>query len=336
MKKKITMSDIARAAGTSTVTVSRALSGKEGVGPDLRKKILQAAADVGYQPKTSAAAGGTTVGILLSCRFIGKGQSFYWNLYERVLDSLSEYDSFGILEPIKLADEDAVNLPRLVSSGRVQALLLIGQLKRPYLQALRAEGLQMVQLDAYFAGTGLDAVISDGYHGMYAMTDYVLRRGHRRIAYVGLLGATSSITDRYFGYCRALQEWGIPLRQDWIIPDRKEYEKFLIPLPEEMPTAFVCNCDATAYHLIQRLGERGLRVPEDISVVGFDGYAPFPISSMLTTYAVDMDGMAQAGTAQLMARLSAPGQPPELRIIPGRLTERRSVQTIRDTGVPDS
>lgn len=330
MEAKVTMADIGKALGVSTVTVSRALAGKDGVGEAMRESILQKAAELGYQSKLSQPVqpGGETVGILISVRFIGWGHSFYWDMYERVLELLSEHDRFGILEPVKLADESAGNLPRLVRANRVQALLLIGQFEPAYQQALCTTGLPMVQLDAYFAGTVLDTVISDNYYGMYAMTDHLLQRGHRRIGYVGSVGTTSSITDRYFGYCRALREWGIPLREDWVLPDRKEGEKVLISLPEEMPTAFVCSSDWVASRLIERLRESGLRVPEDVSIVGFDGFSMVPISPALTTYAVDMARMARAALELLQERIAHPDRRPELRIIPGYLREGDSVKTI--------
>ena len=330
MGSKVTMAEIAQALGVSTVTVSRALSGKDGVGEAMRDSILRAAADMGYQSKLPAKTklGGETVGILISSRFIGKGPAFYWDLYERVLDRLSEYDAFGILEPVKEEEENRDELPRLVRNSRVRALLLIGQLERHYQQALVSTGLPMVQLDEYSAGSGLDAVISDGYYGMYTMTDYLLQHGHRRIAYVGLVGATSSITDRYFGYCRALQEWNIPLHPDLIIPDRKDGVAFDLPLPREMPTAFACSSDWVAQRLMQRLSEHGIRTPEDVSVVGFDGFAPLPLSPEITTYAVDMDGMASASVAQLMERLTDPGRARNLRIIPGHFQEGASVRTL--------
>jgi len=324
------MADIGKALGVSAVTVSRALAGKDGVSGAMRESILKKAAELGYQLKPSQLVhpDGETVGILISARFIGRGHSFYWDMYERVLEILNEHDMFGIMEPVKLADESAVNLPRLARTGRVQGILLIGQFEPTYQQALFMTGLPMVQLDAYFANTQLDAVISDSYYGMYTMTDYLLRRGHRRIAYVGLVGATSSITDRYFGYCRALQEWGISVREDWVLPDRKEHERFLIPLPEDMPTAFVCNSDWVASKLLERLWERGLQVPEDISIVGFDGFSPSHLSPALTTYAVDMDKIARAGLELLQERVAEPDRKPELRIIPGHLLEGESVKTI--------
>lgn len=324
------MSEIGRALGVSTVTVSRAIAGKEGVGEAMREKILKTAAELGYQFKPAAGSGpeGGTVGILISCRFIGKGHTFYWTLYERVLNCLGESNIFGILEPVGTEDEAQAVLPRIVRNGRVQALLLIGQLAPRYLQTLTVTGLPMVQLDTWTADGQLDSVISDSYHGMYRMTDYLLRRGHREIGYVGLVGATSSITDRYFGCCRALTEWGLTMRPDWVIPDRKENERVTIPLPDELPTAFACNCDETAFHLIQQLEKRGCRVPDDISIVGFDNFSLYPIVPELTTYAVDMDAMVRASVSQLLARMEGSTVPPELRIVQGRLIEGESVKTL--------
>ena len=337
MSSKVTMSDIAQALDVSAVTVSRALAGKDGVGGAMREKILQKAAELGYQVKQSGSGllGGQTIGILISCRFIGVGQSFYWNLYEQVLESLGENEAFGIMEAVKEEDEARCELPRLVRTGRVQALMVVGHMHPSYLRMLTSTGLPAVQLDEYAAAAKLDTVISDGYYGMYTMTDYLFRRGHRKIAYVGQVGATSSITDRYFGYCRALRDRNIPVREDWVIPDRADHDRLDVTLPEELPTAFACNCDMIAYRLMQRLGERGVKVPEDVSVVGFDGFAPTPSVPEVTTYAVDMAGMARASVAQLAERIANPGRPPELRIVPGHLREADSVNMLL-SGNPES
>lgn len=331
MAKKVTMSDIAGQLGVSTVTVSKALGGKEGVGEALRNKILTLADKMGYQGKAAAedATGGMTVGVLISERFLGKHDTFYWSMYERILDKLVSENLFGMVEPVSSEDEAGVVLPRLVQSGRVQALVVIGHLALPYLEALRALDIPVVQVDDYNPRAGLDTVISDGYYGMYVTTDYLIRHGHREIAYLGRVGATSSITDRYFGYCRALQENGIPLRDDWVISDRNDRGEWAFTLPGEMPTAFACNCDAVAYHLVRILEEKGLRVPEDISVVCFDNYLFSELSSpKITAYGVDVGGMAQTCVEQLRRRWADPGADRVIQVITGSLQEKESVKTI--------
>lgn len=328
MNKKVRLADIAEAIGVSTVTVSKALSGKEGVSETVREKIQQIAQEMGYQPKSSASRGmdDDLIGILVYEHFLNVSHSFYWHLYERVLEHLRVHNMFGILEIIRADDARALHPPLLLQNDRVQALILLGDMNPAYLRMIQQKTLPVVQLDSYDIRLGWDAVISDGYYGMYTMTDYLIQRGHREIAYLGLVGETHSITDRYFGYNRALQENAIPLHPEWVLADRDEQGQTCITLPPQMPTAFVCNCDVTAYHLIALLHEQGLRVPEDVSVVGFDNFCfpNFP-DFQITTYAVDMDGMAQACVNQLIYRLTAPQERRQLQIVSGYLVERASV-----------
>ena len=103
-------------------------------------------------------------------------------------------------------------------------------------------------------------------------------------------------------------EEGISPKNEWRIPDRSE-EGIAIPLllPEKLPTAFVCNCDATAFKLVQTLKERGIRVPEDISVTGFDDsiYAQL-CSPPLTTVAVDTDAIARLAAKRMIKHMNEP------------------------------
>ena len=331
MEKKVRMADIAKRLGVSTVTVSKALAGKDGVSEPVRMKIKETASEMGYQGKPAAhePSTGETVGVLIHERFLSKDQSFYLSLYERVVASLARYDMYGLLESVLWEDEESLIQPRLVQSGRVQSLIIVGTMSAGYLDFIRRLGLPVVQLDAYDAHGTLDTVISDGYYGMYRMTNYLIQQGHRDIAYLGRVGATSSITDRYFGYCRALQENGIPVRQEWSISDRDEHGYFEMKLPVEMPTAFACNCDAAAYHLSRLLTSRGYRIPGDISIVSFDDDIFSNLAEpRITTYAVDMDGMARASVEQLRARALDPGRELEFKVITGFLREKESVRSL--------
>lgn len=328
MDKKVRMADIAQRLGVSTVTVSKALAGKDGVSEAVRLKIRQTASEMGYQTRTPdrESLEGQTVGVLIHERFLSKGQSFYLSLYERVVASLSRCNMYGLLESVAWGDEESRAVPRLVQNDRVQSLIVVGSMASEYLTAVQGLGLPVVQLDAYDAHAGLDTVISDGYYGMYRMTNYLIRRGHRNIAYLGRVGAASSITDRYFGYCRALQENGIPVRDDWRLTDRDDHGQFQLELPEEMPTAFACNCDAAAYHLSRLLEDRGVKVPEDVSIVSFDDDMYSNLASpRITTYGVNMDGMAEACVEQLRDRYMNPDKELEFKVITGYLREKDSV-----------
>lgn len=93
-----------------------------------------------------------------------------------------------------------------------------------------------------------------------------------KLAFVGSIHAISSILDRYCGFSRSLIEHGLELPKEWLIEDRDEKGEVQFDLPEQLPQAFVCNCDFATGRVIEKLEEKGLHVPEDVSVVGFDNY----------------------------------------------------------------
>ena len=180
----------------------------------------------------------------------------------------------------------------------------------------------------------VDSVISASFNGMYRMTDYLIKNGHTRIAFVGSLMFTESITDRYFGYCKALMESGIEVRQDWIIKDRDYNDGIIgldykLQLPREMPTAFVCNNDVTAYSLIRQLEEHGYHVPEDISVVGYDDYLYAEYGdSRITTYLVDMGEMSRIALSCIIKRIENIAMNASVHIVNGRIIERTTVRKL--------
>lgn len=97
-----------------------------------------------------------------------------------------------------------------------------------------------------------DSVSMDNISAEYKMTEYLIELGHKKIAYVGSINATTSIMDRYLGYRRALHHYNILYREDYLIEDRGEDRLFKeLALPEDMPTAFVCNNDEIACILIE-------------------------------------------------------------------------------------
>lgn len=332
MPKTVRMADIAARMGVSTVTVSKALSGKDGVSDEIREKIKAMADKMGYHYGVSIkrrAKDTGNIGILIPSNFVEKTNSFYWDMYEHVVSRLSANGYFGILEMVRLEDERQAAKPRVLQDGKIDGIILIGQAEAPYLKMLRDAGLPTMFLDFYDASSGENCVISDGYYGMYTLTSYLISMGHRDIDFVGSIRSTSSISDRYFGYCRAMMEHGLRVAEDRVIPDRDEDGMLSIHLPEKLPTAYVCNCDMVASNVISQLKDRSIRVPEDVSIVGFDDFIfPSLMHMEITTYAVDMDGMARACVDRLLRKIHNPSYVPNLKIVSGRLVLRSSVKRI--------
>lgn len=315
--KNVTMRDIAGRIGVSVVSVSKALSGDSGVSQELREKIVRLATEMGYvNPNTrrAPAAKSLDIGVLVPMRFF-KPDSYYAMLAPMLVQELTNAGHFCLLETLDEAAEEALELPNLIRRRHVDGLILLGEPTNAYLQAIITQPTPLIFLDFYDDRGSAPAVVGDNTYGAYRLTNHLIKNGHRDIAYVGRTSFTSSVMDRFLGYYRAMLAAGLPVRPQWILDDRDEHGDVRAPqLPQEMPTAFVCNCDLTAHRLMEALLARGYRIPEDVSVVGFDDYPATPSAlPALSSFRLDYEAMLRSAV-QLISDCCA-----NQNAMPGRL-----------------
>ncbi len=326
MGKAVRMADIAKELNISVVSVSKALAGKSGVSEEMRAKVVALAREMGYEGSRSSDPGGTgNIGVLVSDRFFDEN-TFYTSLYRSLVLSSGGEGLTCMMEIVSREAERNAALPALITGRKVDGLILMGNLESAYLQAVVTSGFPCVLLDFHALNGALDCVISDNLEGGCALTEHLLAQGRREIGFVGSIRATSSIMDRYLGYQRALRLAGVVPREDWLLEDRDQEGRFIpLRLPQELPEAFLCSCDEVAFNLIEALRQRGLRVPEDAAVCGYDDFRYATLSQpQLTTYRVDVEQMARTAVACLTARVRQEDAGPVCYTIPGRLVVRES------------
>lgn len=331
MKNGVKMSDIAKVLGVSKVTVSNALAGRTGVSRELREKIKKTAAEMGYSVKQVVEDHGYSIGVIVSGRYVEKGESYYWEIYWELASFLKHKGAAVVFEMIKVEDEKQENMPLSLRNGKCDAVIIIGNLGNSYLELIKKNfSVPIILLDYYNDSLMMDAVISNGYYGMYRMTEYLIQKGHVDIGYVGSIYASPSIMDRYHGYCKALQENRIPIRAEWILEDRdlETGNIMLDELPKQMPSAFVCNCDFIANELVKKLFESGYHIPDDISVVGFDNYAKNDYYNIgITSYDINIRCMVEKAVERVFQRLDGKvGEEDALQVILGKIVEKESVK----------
>lgn len=343
MAKAVKMADIAKVIGVSTVTVSKALSDQRGVSEELRARIKKKAEEMGYKTASvryrerAAANRSLSIGVIVSNRFLAKYESFYWNLYQEVATAAVQRGCFTILEVLQAEDERKLSMPKLLQEKKAEGLIIIGSLEKAYLAELTEQvEIPFILLDFADRGGAYDAVISNSYFGMYQMTNYLFDMGHREIGFLGNVLATDSITDRYFGYAKSLLEHGLEVRKDWLVDDRdpetgRSDGGFVCRLPKQMPTAFVCNNDVAAAMLVNQMEKAGYRVPEDVSVVGYDNYQPPGLCNVrITTYEVDMTEMARQAIANMIHKILGEPYKQGVTIVNGRILYKESVKARHD------
>lgn len=337
MSKAVRLSDIGERLGVSAVTVSKALSGQKGVSEELRQRIIELADELGYTrtrgvPEEKKSY---TLGLIVAERYLKEGQSFYWNLYQEVLQKAISRNCFMILEVITYEVEKELELPKVISEKKTDGIIIMGTFKAEYNCYLANQiKIPLLCLDTLGIMDTCDAVVSNNMMGGYRMTNYLFEMGHSRIGFVGTRLATDSIDNRYLGYIKSLMAHGVKPKEEWIIEDRdREFgridqgRKFC--LPEEIPTAFFCNCDVAAEILIHKLNAAGYTVPGDVSVAGFDNYViSQSVKPGITTYEIHVKEMAERAVHILLHKLRNTKYSTGVFMFPGTFIERDSVKRI--------
>ncbi len=335
IKKNVTMSDIAKVMNVSTVTVSKALGDRDGVSLDLRERIKQKATEMGYRMHTGThgAKDGLNynIGIVVARHFISDASAFYWIMYRYIVEMLQKQNYYGMLEVVDDVLDGRGEIPNSVLDKKVDGLIVLGQFSDEYINRLTSYYIPTVFLDFYGSREESETVLADNFYGAYMLTNHLISNGHRRIGFLGSISSTSSIQDRYLGYYKALLEHRIPLRQDWLIGDRSN-ESDIFPsftLPQDMPTAFVCNCDETAYKLVNQLKAAGYSIPDDISVVGYDNHIYSTISSpRLTTIDVNSRAMSEEAVNIILHKIRDSSYKRGRTLVTGKLVRRESVKNL--------
>ena len=253
---------------------------------------------------------------------------FYMKMYNSINKQMSQFHYSVIMEAITSKMLAEHRMPDIVTERKVDGVIVLGQMKSDYLKVLRENKLPVVYLDFYDRTMEVPSVINDNMYGTYMLTNYLVAMGHKKIAYVGSIDATASILDRYLGYYRSLLTHQLNMPDDYIIPDRDDEGYFIdFQMPKEMPTAFVCNCDGTANLLMKLLISRGYRIPQDISVVGFDNYsAEFDYNlPKLTTIEVNIEEMTKNAVEMIIRLLKGEENLGGRKVISGKLIIRDSV-----------
>ena len=261
----------------------------------------------------------------------GDEGKFYMAMYEKIISELQKASCTSMMiSPNR--HSLAGDLQTIKSSGIFDGLIFLGILDWEVKKQLDAVNLPKIYVDVYDETHKSDSVVTENIYSCYEITNYLIHQGHTEIGFVGTVGATTSITDRYLGYVRSMLENNITPQDVWNIPDRsQEGEAIPLELPKEMPTAFVCNCDETAFQLVKELTAKGYHIPEDNSVAGFDNsiYAQV-CSPPLTTVAVDIEEIGKLAARRMIKHMSNPAKKGGgVFRVPGNIIYRESVRNIK-------
>jgi len=286
-----TIRDVARAAGVSINTVSRALNGKPDIRPKTRQLVLRTAQSLNYMPnKLARGLRSNKTGVIgvivadianpfFSAVVKGMGKAAKDLGYSMILQDTGEnYEN----------EEEAIHI---MQSEHVDGVLITPvQTDNKSIYMLEESGIPFVLVARYFTTVDTDYVVADDVQGGYLATKHLIERGHKEIAFINGPSYNSSAIERLQGYVKALDEHTIKIKEHLIadgaltMEDGYTYTKALLARSTSHPTALFTFSDFVALGAMKAVHEVGLRVPDDMAIVGYDDIDfAFCLESPLTT-----------------------------------------------------
>lgn len=311
----VTIKDIAKEAGVSKSTVSRALNNQSRISPETKKKILEIAKKMNYRHNKLATSLRSNKSMVIGLIFPGfMAGHFYAEIFHGI-ESYCTEQGFGVLigSSYGLSDKEE-ELIKILQERRVDGIISAptrGVDLELYKQ-LQKENVPFIFIDKYLPEIKADQIVIDNKYGAYLAVKHLIERGHRRIAFLsGPEYPCTTIEERFLGYESALSENGISYRKV-IKTDNNVYNqresgykavKGFLQTSEEVTAIFAIN-DSIAIGAIRAIKESGLKILEDIALVGFnDDDISSYFEKSLTTVSVPKFEMGRKAAQLLINRI---------------------------------
>lgn len=332
----IKMSDIAREAGVSLATVGRVLHNNGYVSPENREKIERLIGELGYVPNRMAQGLKNSQSRMIGHLMVFNPNMLFAKISLAVNNAALEH-GFQVLSMTGHAGlhEDDAQINELIGR-RVDGVIITSNshIPRTLIQKLVELRIPVVMVERTYSMPFVDIIRVDDLAGSREAVQHLIAQGHRQIAFIGMQLFHEVETLRLKGYQQALSEASIPLTQEYIctMPDYSVQAGYaameqLLQLPHP-PGAVFCTSDLFACGVLQSLQQHGKRVPQDISIVGYDDTLSAMLAPAVTSVALSLEEIGKNAIELLMRRMDAFDSPAISVMIRTVLIERQSVSHI--------
>ncbi|WP_161982554.1 LacI family DNA-binding transcriptional regulator [Dictyobacter alpinus] len=338
--RRVSLRDVARQAGVSIGTASNVFSGNAWVAPETRLLVTATAIEMGYSPRVSRPTD-VTDSKTTTLSFLVRGTPIPLSInpyYAPILNGVEKACSaHGMSLMYSVVDEnveDSSELPLMIQRREVQGILVVDYFKPAFFSILEELGLPFVLVEHKLDTARTDSVTVDDEHGGYLATRYLLEHGHVSPppAMITAPPQLLSVSRRLAGYRRALNEYGLQERADYVrmgdlnITGGYNEMQALLQLPEVPSAVFCCN-DITALGALNALKEHGISVPDQCSLIGYDDIdLAAQMNPPLTTVKSETELLGLQGVWHLLERMKYPQLAARHTLLEVQLIERASVK----------
>lgn len=332
------MKDVARRAGVSVATVSSVINETRYVSEELRLKVVKAMGDLSYHPNVLARSLRLGVSHTIGLVVPDNSNPFFAEI-ARAAETVGFENGYSVIlcNSDKHVDRETTYI-RVLIAKQVDGIIFIATGSDiGNLLELTKQAIPVVVADRDIPQTLADVVLVNNEQGGHDAARYLLDLGHRNIAAIATPLIPSASPDRLRGYRRALNEAGTPVREEWIAYGPDSYlggETAMSQLlqAEQRPTAVLAYNDVMAIGAYRAIKRSGLRIPQDISIVGFDDIAlASAVIPALTTVAQPITAVATQAMHLLMMRIrsSRTDRPGQRIVLDTNLVIRESCAALR-------
>ncbi|MDR2499666.1 MAG: LacI family transcriptional regulator [Treponema sp.] len=339
MQKNVTIADIARETGVSTATVSYILNGKKSISSKTKEKVFAAIEKLDYVPSINARSLSTRdsfhIGVFIPQTEPGGSLMFENMFYGEILSAI-EYEArtqgYHIFISGRGVDESCFYLAR---RRNLDGIIAIGVYQDEGFLSIEDSGVPLVLVDSYCNESPHNAVRIDDHYGGYLAARFLLDRGHRNIAFFsGRQRDNGVMQKRFEGYRQALAEQGAPFRQEFVFSQNVDFDDGVMLARKLIGThipvsAVSAAADVLAIGAAKAFSDAGLRIPQDISIIGFDDLRITQyITPGLTTVRQEIALKGKKAVEMLIENIRQPASQKRTEILPLTVVERESVRTL--------
>lgn len=337
MNSKTIMQDIAKLAGVSPGTVSNALNNRKGVGKETREKIIKIAEEQGYfrnQKKNEDNA--IRLIVFKKHGYVVSDTPFFSALIEGCERECRENGYELLISHITDDLSSEEDISRILNQKNVDGILLLAtEMNESDLSKFDNLNIPIVVVDSYFETKSCDYISINNISGAYSVVKYFVDKGHKKIGYLGSSRSINNFIHRAEGFNKAISDLNIEDNEkykflleptvDGSYKDMKE----IIYSKKELPTALFAFNDIIAMGAMKAMNEEGIKIPEDVSIIGFDDISfSSLVNPALTTIRVHTSEMGRLSVRRLIEKIKY-GSGFKLKIeIDTELIYRDSVKTI--------
>ncbi|WP_026487095.1 LacI family DNA-binding transcriptional regulator [Caldanaerobius polysaccharolyticus] len=342
-RKKVTMKDIAKKLNISINAVSLALNDKVGVSEDTRNLVIKTADEMGYfeeNPSFMVKNHLKNICILIEERNFR--DTYFYTKVILGIENEAKKNNYDVL--VNFMNKDNFQVPSSIESRKVAGILIVGTIMDEYLKTLLSYNIPLVLVDHASFTISTDAVLTQNIPGSYIATKYLIDKGHKEIGFFGEIDFSLSFKERWLGFNEAMRNAGLivdPMLnvnpgycvvenvEQYVLSKNYREVANIISKMDKLPSAWVCSNDNAAITLYNALSILDIKVPDDISVVGFDDIDLCNIvTPHLTTIRVNKELMGVKAVKRLLWRMDNPEEPHDNIRMEVKLIERNSVREV--------